>query len=127
MDKKKDTINSKQSKDEMAVVISDKTDLKSITKNDEEHFIIIKGSVHQKGIAIINVLVLLLLSRFSRVRLCASPETAAHQALPSLGFSRQEHWSGLPFPSPMRESENESEVAQSCPTLSDPIFCTIAV
>ena len=30
---------------------------------------------------------------------------AAHQALPSLGFSRQEHWSGLPFPSPMHESE----------------------
>ena len=28
-----------------------------------------------------------------------------HQALPSLGFSRQEHWSGLPFPSPMHESE----------------------
>ena len=35
------------------------------------------------------------------------------------GFSRQEHWSGLPFPSPMRESE--SEVAQSCLTLSDPM------
>ena len=33
------------------------------------------------------------------------PMTAAHQALLSLGFSRQEHWSGLPFPSPMRESE----------------------
>ena len=30
---------------------------------------------------------------------------AAHQASPSLGFSRQEHWSGLPFPSPMHESE----------------------
>ena len=30
---------------------------------------------------------------------------AAYQALPSLGFSRQEHWSGLPFPSPMHESE----------------------
>ena len=30
---------------------------------------------------------------------------AAHQALPSLGFSRQEHWSGLRFPSPMHESE----------------------
>ena len=29
-----------------------------------------------------------------------SSETAAHQAPPSLGFSRQEHWSGLPFPSP---------------------------
>ena len=41
-----------------------------------------------------------LLSRFSRVRLCATPETAAHQAPPSPGFSRQEHWSGLPFPSP---------------------------
>ena len=42
----------------------------------------------------------LLLSLFSRVRLCASPQTAARQAPPSLGFSRQEHWSGLPFPSP---------------------------
>ena len=41
-----------------------------------------------------------LLSRFSHVRLCATPETAAHQALPSPGLSRQEHWSGLPFPSP---------------------------
>ena len=50
-------------------------------------------------------LLLLLLSRFSRVRLCATPETTAHQAPPSLGFSRQEHWSGLPFPSPMHESE----------------------
>ena len=48
---------------------------------------------------------LLLLSRFSRVRLCETPETAAHQAPLSLGFSRQEHWNGLPFPSPMHESE----------------------
>ena len=51
------------------------------------------------------LLLLLLLSQFSRVRVCATPWTAAHQAPPSLGFSRQEHWSGLPFPSPMRESE----------------------
>ena len=50
-------------------------------------------------------LLLLLLSRFSRVQLCATPLTAAHQAPPTLGFSRQEHWSGLPFPSPMHESE----------------------
>ena len=48
---------------------------------------------------------LLLLSHFSRVRLCATPSTAVRQAPSSLGFSRQEHWSGLPFPSPMRESE----------------------
>ena len=41
----------------------------------------------------------------SRVRLCATPERAAHQATPSLGFSKQEHWSGLPFPSPVHESE----------------------
>ena len=47
----------------------------------------------------------LLLSRFSRVWLCVTPQTAAHQAPPSLGFSRQEHWSALPFPSPMHESE----------------------
>jgi len=51
------------------------------------------------------LLLLLLLSRFSHVRLCATPEMAAHQAPPSLGFSRQEHWSGLPFPSPMHGSE----------------------
>ena len=51
------------------------------------------------------MLLLLLLSRFSRVRLCATPEMAAHQAPLSLGFSRQEHWSGLPFPSAMHESE----------------------
>ena len=50
-------------------------------------------------------LLLLLLSHFSHVQLCATPLTAAHQASPSLGFSRQEHWSGLPFPSPMHESE----------------------
>ena len=63
---------------------------------------------------------LLLLSHVSRVRLCETSETAAHQAPPSLGFSRQEHWSGLPFPSPTRESE----VAQSCPTLRDPVDCS---
>ena len=43
------------------------------------------------------IILLLLLSRFSRVRLCVTLQKAAHQAQPSLGFSRQEHWSGLPF------------------------------
>ena len=59
---------------------------------------------------------------------------AAHQAPPSLGFSRQEHWSGLPFPSPRHESEKKvkslsrvlamlcyAKLLQSCPTLCDPI------
>ena len=44
-------------------------------------------------------LLLLLLSRFSCVRLCVTPWTVAHQAPPSMGFSMQEYWSGLLFPS----------------------------
>jgi len=68
----------------------------------------------------LNNLLLLLLSHFSRVQLCATPYTAVYQAPPSLGFSRQEHWSGLRFPSPM----HESEVSQACPTPSDPMDCS---
>ena len=45
------------------------------------------------------LLLLLLLSRVSR-GLCATPWTAAYQAPPSTGFSRQEYWSGSPVPSP---------------------------
>ena len=43
-----------------------------------------------------------LLSPFSRVQLCVTPWTAAHQAPPSMGFTRQEYWSGLPLPSPLQ-------------------------
>ena len=43
---------------------------------------------------------LLLLSCFSRVRLFATPWTVAYQAPPSVGFSKQEYWSGVPSPSP---------------------------
>ena len=60
---------------------------------------------------------LLLLSHFSHVRLCATP---------SLGFSRQEHWSGLPFPFQCINVKSESEVAQPCPTLCDPIDCSLS-
>ena len=115
------------------------------------------------------LLLLLLLNRFSHVWLHAAPYTTAHQALPSLGFFRQEYWSELPYPSPVHESEkwkwshsvvsdsvrphrrqptrlprpwdspgknagvgchfllqcmivkSESEVTQSCPTLSNPM------
>ena len=69
---------------------------------------------------LMNLLLLLLLSCFSHVQLCVTPWTAAHQAPPSLGFSRQEHCSGLPFLSPM----HEGEVAQLCPTLCDPMDCS---
>ena len=71
------------------------------------------------------LLLLLLLSRFSHVQLGATPCTAAHQATPSMGFSRQEHWSGLPFLLQCMKVESESEVTQSCPTLSDPMDCSL--
>ena len=67
---------------------------------------------------------LLLLSQFSCVRLCATPEMAAHQAPPSLGFSRQEHWSGCHFLLQCRKVKSESEVTQLCPTPSDPMDCS---
>ena len=48
-----------------------------------------------------SLLLLLLLSHFSRVSdSVATPWTVAYKAPPSMGFSRQEHWSGLPLPSP---------------------------
>ena len=71
------------------------------------------------------ILLLLLLSRFSRVRLCVTPETAAHQAPPSLGFSRQEHWSGLPFPSPMHESEKWKWSRSVMSNSSRPMDCSL--
>ena len=50
-----------------------------------------------------------------------TPWTVACQTPLSMGFPRQEYWSGLPFPSPMHKSESESKVAQSGPTLSSPM------
>ena len=63
-------------------------------------------------------------SRFSRVRPCATPWTAAYQASPSMGFSRQEHWSGLPFPSPKHQSE-KWKWSCSVVRLSDPTDCSL--
>ena len=66
---------------------------------------------------------LLLLRRFSRVWLC-DPIDGSQPGFPSLGFSRQEHWSGLPFPYPVHESEkwkwSHSVVSDS----SDPMNCS---
>ena len=56
--------------------------------------------IYTKRNKVKSILLLLLLSCFSRVRLCATPWTAAYQAPPFMGFSRQEYWSGLPLPSP---------------------------
>jgi len=68
-----------------------------------------------------NLLLLLLLSRFSRVQFCVTLWTAAHQAPLSTGFSRQEYWSGLPFPSPVSPKSQFSSVTQSCLTLCNPM------
>ena len=54
---------------------------------------------HLSFTPVLVILLLLLLSHFGRVRLLATPWTAAYQA-PPMGFSRQEYWSGLPLPSP---------------------------
>ena len=51
---------------------------------------------------------------------------AAHQAPLSLRFSRQEHWSELPFPSPMQESE-KWKWSRSCLTLCDPMDCSLSI
>ena len=63
-------------------------------------------------------------SHFSCVRLCATPQIAAHQAPSSLGFSRKEHWSGLPVLLQCMKMKSEIEVAQLCLTLSDPMDCS---
>jgi len=47
----------------------------------------------------------------SRVQLCVTPWTIAYQAPPSMGSSRQEYQSGLPFPSPNNFLKNEVELA----------------
>ena len=56
-------------------------------------------TTEQPGKPCVSTLHACMLSRFSHVRLCATPWTAAHQTPLSTGFSRQEYWSGLPFPS----------------------------
>ena len=71
-------------------------------------------------------LLLLLLSRFSRTRLCATPEMAAHQAPPSLGFFRPEHTGvGCHFLLQCMKVKSESEVAQLCLTLCYPMDCSL--
>ena len=65
----------------------------------------------------------------SRVQLLETPWTVAYQAPPSMGFSRQEYWSGVPLPSPILHFTSLSNYAaaaagkslQSCLTLRDPI------
>ena len=70
------------------------------------------------------VLLLLLLSRFSHVQLCATPEMAAHQAPHPWDSPGRNTGVGCHFLLQCRKVESESEVAQSCPTLLDPMDCS---
>ena len=83
-----------------------------------------KGKV-QKNHTVIQRMLRLLLSRFSHVRLCVTPQTAAHQAPLSLGFSRKNTGVGCHFLLQCMKVKSETEVAQSCLTLCDPVDCSL--
>ena len=77
-----------------------------------------------KTASLLGLLLLLLLSRFSRVRLCATPQTAAHQA-PVPGILQAKNTGvGCHFLLQCGKVKSASEVAQSCPTLHDPVDCS---
>ena len=68
--------------------------------SNQEMIIRLKCGDNTVVITISIVLLQVKVKSLSRVRLSATPWTVAHQAPPSMGFSRQEYWSGLPFSSP---------------------------
>ena len=63
--------------------------------------VIVSSSICAVQLSLFGYLLLLLLLPLLLSHFSVTPSTEAHQVPPSLGFSRQEHWSGLPFPSPM--------------------------
>ena len=67
---------------------------------------------------------LLLLSHFSRVRLCVTPETAAHRFPRPWDSPGKNTGVGCHFLLQCMKVKSESEVTQSCPTLSDPMDCS---
>ena len=69
-------------------------------------------------------MLLLLLSRFSRLRLCATPQTEAHQAPRPWDSPGKNTGVGCHFFLQCRKVKREREVAQSCPTLHDPMDCS---
>ena len=83
------------------------------------------GMESRKMILMNLLLLLLLLSRFSRVQLCATPETAAHQTPPSLDSPGKNTGVGCHFLLQCMKVKSQSEVTQSCLTLSDPMDCSL--
>ena len=70
-------------------------------------------------------LLLLLLSRFSRVRLCVTPKMAANRLPRPWDSPGTNTGVGCHFLLQCMKVKSESEVAQSCPTLSNPMDCTL--
>ena len=81
--------------------------------------------IHSHTYTYNEILLLLLLSRFSRVWLCATPQTAAHQASCPWDSPGKNTGVGCHFLLRCMKVKSESEVAQSCPTLSDPMDCSL--
>ena len=79
---------------------------------------------HLKSLQAASSYLLLLLSRFSRVRLCATPQMAAHQLPRPWDSPGKNTGVGCHFLLQCMKVKSEREVAQSCPTLSDPMDCS---
>ena len=118
--------NGKPKKAGVEILMSDKIDLKikKITRDKEGHYITIKGSIQEEDVTIVNIYApnietpqyirqtltdikgetdsntIIVKSLTQSCPTLCNPWTVAHQAPLSMGFSRQEYWSGLPFPSP---------------------------
>ena len=73
----------------------------------------------------LNSILLLLLSHFSHVQLCATPYMAANQAPRPWGSPGKNTGVGCHFPLQCMKVKSESEITQSCPTLSDPLDCSL--
>ena len=80
----------------------------------------------KKKTSFFSFLLLLLLSRFSHVRLCVTPETAAHQAPRPWDSPGRNTGVGCHFLLQCMKVKSESEVAELCPTLSDPVDCSLS-
>ena len=87
----------------------------------------IQGDPHNIPIRLTMLLLLLLLlqSHFSYVRICATPWTAAYQAPPSMGFPGKSIGVGCHFLLQCMKVKREREVTQSYPTLCDPMDCSL--
>ena len=82
---------------------------------------------HSRMLALFTLwLLLLLLSRFSRVRLCTTPQMAAHQVPRPFDSPGKNPGVGCHFLLQCMKVKSESEVAQSCLTLSDPMDCSLS-